>query len=67
MRDSAIYRVPTSNNIKWGHRVYYSNCQREGGSDFKWFANNLPKGLKPGDITTAWLFGDRWDINVEGK
>lgn len=61
MRDSAIYRVPTTNVIKWGHRVYYYNCKREGGNDFAWYKNNLPAGLKPDDITVNWVFGNRWD------
>lgn len=60
MRDSAIYRVPTTNNIQWGHRVYYYNCTREGGNDFKWYTNNLPAGIEPGNISVQWVFGDRW-------
>jgi pectinesterase len=60
MRDSAIYRVPTSNIIKWGHRVYYYNCHREGGNDFTWYKNNLPATVAPKDITLQWLFGNRW-------
>ena len=44
--DSAIYRVPTTNMIQWGDRVYYYNCHREGGNDFGWYANNLPAGVK---------------------
>ena len=40
MRDSAIYRVQNANILQWGHRVYYYNCHREGGNDFKWYANN---------------------------
>lgn len=67
MRDSAIYRVPTNNIIKWGHRVYYYNCHREGGNDFSWYANNLPKNLDPGRITVEWLFGNKWNPNDEGK
>jgi len=60
MRDSAIYRVPTNNVIKWGHRVYYYNCKREGGKDFNWYSNNLPAGVKADDITANWVFGNRW-------
>jgi pectinesterase len=60
MKDTAIYLVPTKNKIQWGHRVYYSNCHREGGSDFSWYADNLPAGLTGKDITVRWLFGDRW-------
>ncbi len=60
MRDAAIYRVPTSNTIQWGERIYYYNCHREGGSDFSWHADNLPPGIKAGDITVNWVFGNRW-------
>ncbi|HMK27020.1 MAG TPA: pectinesterase family protein [Chitinophagaceae bacterium] len=60
MKDTAIYRVPTSNVIQWGHRVYYYNCHREGGNDFSWYSNNLPAGLKESDITLNWVFGKNW-------
>ncbi len=60
MRDSTIYRVPTSNNIQWGHRVYYYNCHREGGNDFSWYANNLPNGIKANDIDAKWVFKNKW-------
>lgn len=60
MRDTPIYRVPTGNTFQWGERVYYFNCHREGGSDYKWYADNLPDGLTANDITPQWVFGDRW-------
>jgi pectinesterase len=60
MRDSAIYRVPTSNTIRWGHRVYYYNCHREGGNDYSWYTNNLPAALKEKDININWVFHDKW-------
>ena len=61
MADSAIYRVQTANIIQWGHRVYYYNCHREGGKDFNWYANNLPEGVKPEDITIQWVFKNKWN------
>lgn len=60
MRDSAIYRVPTNNIIQWGHRVYYYHCRREGGNDFKWYADNLPAGLNGSEITVNWVFKNKW-------
>jgi pectinesterase len=60
MKDTAIYRVATTNTIRWGHRVYYFNCHREGGHDFNWYANNLPAGLQEKDITVQWLFKNNW-------
>lgn len=59
MADSAIYHVVTT-PIKWGERVYYYNCHREGGNDFKWYEDRLPAGVKPTDITLNWLFNNRW-------
>lgn len=60
MRDSAIYRVQTTNTIQWGHRVYYYNCYREGGNDFDWYKNNLPAGIHVKDINVNWVFGNKW-------
>lgn len=61
MKDAPIYRVPTSNVIQWGERIYYYNCRREGGNDFSWYRNNLPEGIQAGMINTKWVFGNRWD------
>jgi pectinesterase len=61
MKDSAIYRVQTTNIIQWGHRVYYYNCHREGGNDFSWYVNNLPAGLKADDINVNWVFKNNWN------
>lgn len=60
MRDTAIYRVPTNNVIRWGHRVYYYNCHREGGKDFAWYADNLPAGLQAKEINVSWVFKNKW-------
>jgi pectinesterase len=60
MADTNIYLVPTTNVIQWGRRVFYSNCHREGGQDFKWYADNLPAGVKENDITVNWLFKKQW-------
>ena len=64
MRDSAIYRVQNANILQWGHRVYYYNCHREGGNDFKWYANNLPANVKATDINVNWIFKNRWNPEV---
>ncbi len=65
MRDQAIYRVPTSNTIQWGERIYYYNCHRDGGNEYNWYANNLPAGLPASDITVSWVFGNRWKTVTE--
>ncbi|MFL5738979.1 MAG: pectinesterase family protein [Flavisolibacter sp.] len=62
MADTDIYFVP-GNVLKWGRRVYYYNCHKEGG-DFSWFKNNLDTANpapKPEDITASWLFRDAWN------
>jgi pectinesterase len=64
MADKDIYLVPTTNTILWGRRVYYSNCHREGGKDFSWYADNVEtaKGSpKPKDINVKWVFANRWN------
>ncbi len=61
MKDSAIYLVPTANEIQWGKRIYYYNCRREGGNDFNWYKNNLPDTISEKDITVNWVFGKRWN------
>lgn len=60
MRDSAIYRVPTSNELQWGHRVYYFNCHRKGDHEYSWYADNLPAGLPASAITVDWVFNNKW-------
>jgi len=61
MADKPIYRVPTTNTINWGERIYYYNCHRSGGNDFAWYANNLPAGVNVNHIVVSWLFKDRWN------
>jgi pectinesterase len=65
MKDAPIYRVQTSNEIKWGERIYYYNCTREGGNDFGWYKNNLPATVNIKDINVNWVFGKRWNPEKE--
>lgn len=65
MRDSAIYRVPTNNTLQWGHRVYYYNCHRQGGNDYKWYADNLPAGINKETINISWVFKNKWDPELK--
>ncbi len=60
MKDAPIYWVPSSNTLKWGERIYYYDCHREGGNDFSWYKNNLPQGVTNKDINVNWVFGNRW-------
>ena len=64
MKDTAIYRVPTTNTIQWGHRIYYYNCHREGGNDYSWFADNLPAGLDGRTINQQWVFKNKWRPDI---
>ena len=65
MRNEAISRVDNAAPFRWGHRVYYQDCRREGGGDFEWYANQLPAGISKKDITVNWVFRGRW--NPENK
>ena len=74
MADRDIYLVPTSNVIKWGRRVYYFNCHKEGG-DYAWFRDNLgsaPGSPVAGTINAEWVFKNRWHplslirVNLKG-
>jgi pectinesterase len=63
MADKAIYKVPTSNLIRWGERIFFYNCHRKAG-DFGWFANNLetaPGKPSAASINPTWVFGERWN------
>ena len=62
MADRDIYQVPTANHLRWGRRVFYSGCKREGGN-YSWFADNLNEtspALTDKDITVDWLFKGLW-------
>jgi unsaturated rhamnogalacturonyl hydrolase len=66
MADSDIYLVPTANSIRWGRRVYYSGCSKEGRA-YSWYADNLRKapGVPAADgITPDWVFRGRWEPAV---
>ena len=60
MANSDIYLVPTGNKIKWGRRVYYFNCHKEGG-DYAWHTNNLPAGVSSKDINISWVYDNKWN------
>lgn len=49
-------------NMKWGHRVYFYDCQR--GKQFEWAKDNLetaPNSPTVDQITPEWCFSGRWD------
>lgn len=61
MADNDIYQKEANpaNVIRWGKRVYYYNCHRDGG-DFDWHKNNLPLSLGVNDITVSWVYNNKW-------
>lgn len=62
MADRDIFLVPTPNTIKWGRRVYYADCIRDG-EDYGWFKNNLhsaPGSPLANELTVDWLFNGKW-------
>lgn len=64
LTDTPFFRPESSKEpYKWGRRVYFYNCHREGG-DYSWFRNNLNEA--PGDpapevISAKWTFAGQWD------
>jgi pectin methylesterase-like acyl-CoA thioesterase len=59
--DKKIYQAKP--DVKWGERIYYYNCKREGG-DFAWHKNNFSSsGYLPdvSKITAEWAFNGKWD------
>jgi pectinesterase len=58
MANEDIYLVPTNNTIKWGRRIYYYNCHREGG-DYAWHKDNIDI-TKAKAVNANWVFGDKW-------
>ena len=59
MADANIYQAASGPGTpRWGRRVYYYNCRREGG-DFSWHKNNFP--IDPKGITPSWTFDGKWD------
>lgn len=50
-------------DLRWGERVYYWHCTRDGGN-YDWMADNLsqaPGNPDPEEITPLWTFDGKWD------
>lgn len=61
LADKKIYQAKP--DVKWGERIYYYNCKREGG-DFDWHKNNLSSSgylPNPDMINAKWSFNGKWD------
>ncbi|HEY4286770.1 MAG TPA: pectate lyase [Puia sp.] len=63
MADRDIYLVPTGNKIKWGRRVYYYDCHKQG-KEYDWYKNNLETAAgspAPACINADWVFHGKWN------
>jgi len=64
LNDRPFFRPKSSKApYKWGRRVYFYNCNREGGN-YSWHQNNLreaPDDPDPQEITAKWTFAGKWD------
>lgn len=63
MADADIYLVPSKDpkdTLKWGRRVYYYNCKRQG-KDFAWYKNNLPANFGINEFNISWVYDYKWN------
>ncbi|MFN4285503.1 MAG: pectinesterase family protein [Lacibacter sp.] len=60
MGDYAVAHAPSGAALRWGHRVYFYACRKEGGNPYGWYRNRLPEGISVQHITIDWVFGNRW-------
>ncbi len=64
MADADIYWVPSAaerDQVKWGRRVYYYNCKKEGGNDYAWYKNNLPADFGINEFNEPWVYDYKWN------
>jgi pectinesterase len=63
MADAPIFQVATTNDVKYGKRVYFYNCHRDG-KDLAWLKNNLTEAAgapDPSIINVLWAFDNKWN------
>ena len=60
MADDDIYQVRKDTTLRWGKRVNYYNCHREGG-DFAWHKDNLDKSIAE-KINKDWTLQPYWNM-----
>ncbi len=60
MADDDIYQVRKDTTLRWGKRVNYYNCHREGG-DFAWHKDNITKE-SASKINADWTLKPFWDM-----
>ncbi len=64
MADAPVYLNPSNpqNIIRWGQRVYFYNCHRDG-TDYPWYADNLTQAEgspTAAEIDLNWTFAGKW-------
>lgn len=63
MRNLGIRFVGSASDYRWGKRVYYHECNKDGEA-YGWYANNLQTASRsphPGHIDAGWTFYELWD------
>ena len=60
MADDDIYQARKDTVLRWGKRVFYYNCHREGG-DYGWHKNNLDNKTAQ-QINWDWTLKSRWNL-----
>lgn len=61
MADDDIYQVRKDTTLRWGKRVNYFNCHRDGG-DFSWHKDNLDKSIAQ-QINQDWTLKEYWNMS----
>jgi pectinesterase len=56
MADAPIYQSG-DRDLKWGHRIYYKNCKKDGQA-YDWYADNTTFTAK--DFSFKKVFGKKW-------
>lgn len=56
MADAPVYQEG-DRNLKWGHRIFYRNCRKDG-TPYSWYADNTEQTEK--DFTFKKVFGKAW-------
>lgn len=60
MGDYPVYHAPSGPALQWGHRIYFQQCRKDGGTEFNWYRTHMPSDITEKQITIEWVFGNRW-------
>ena len=62
MADAEIYQVNKDSVLRWGKRIFYYDCKRNG-RNYSWHKNNIDKKTAR-LINRQWTLGERWNTYV---